>query len=191
MEPPVADLSRGWASSRLSTVATLRLAAAGAAVTLGIASSGDALLLAALLGVAAADGVVFGVGALAALATLLRWGSSSLPALAGAQSVLGPALVTGPETAVVSSVAAGVALVMAGALAARPRLAAALPAGIWAALVVAGPAATTSADFGIRAGAAVAGVAVSLVVMRWVPRRVALPLAGVAALVSVVSAAMA
>lgn len=185
MEPPVADLSGRRQGDRVGAVAPLRLAAAAAALALGLASSGDALLLAVLLGVAAADGVVFGAAAVVALSTLVRWGSTSMPALAGAQAVLGPAVVTGSDLAVGSSIAAAAALVFAGALAERPRVATAAPAGVWAGLLVAGPAATTSSDLAFRAGGAAGGIVVALLVARWVPRRLALPAAGVAAVASV------
>ena len=191
MEPPVADLPGRRQGDRLGAVAPLRLGAAGAALVLGLASSGDALLLAVLLGVAAADGVVFGAAAVVALSTLVRWGTTSLPALAGAQAVLGPAVVTGPDLAVGASVAAAAALVLLGALAERPRVPTAAPAGVWAGLLLVGPAATTSTDLALRAAGAAGGIVVALVAARWVPYRLALPAAGVAAVTSVVLAVVA
>jgi len=73
----------------------------------------------------------------ACLASVVRWGSSSLGAIAGAQAVLGPAGWTGDIAAVASAWCTAVALV-AGAPAGPALLA--LPFGVAAADVVAGPA---------------------------------------------------
>ena len=67
---------------------------------------------------------------------LLRWGSTSLGALAGAQSVLGPAGLTGPATVAASSWLAAGAVVLACR---PPVLLGVLPFGALAAAVVAGP----------------------------------------------------
>ena len=191
MEPSVADVSGRRQGDGVSPLAPARLAAAGAALALGLASSGDALLLAVLVGLAAADGVVFGVGTVVVLSTLVRWGTTSLPALAGAQAVLGPAVVTGSELAATSVALAAAALLLVGALADRPRVVTAAPAGVWAGLVVAGPAATSSSDLVLRLGGAAGGIVVALLAARWVPRRLALPAAGVAAVASAVLAVVA
>ena len=57
----------------------------------------------------------FGVIAIAVATGALRWGSSSLDAIRGAQAVLGPTLVVGPqEAAVGASLAAGAGVVALG-----------------------------------------------------------------------------
>ena len=109
-----------------------------------------------LLALAAGDVLAGGVGALVALACLVRLGSSSLPALAGAQAVLGPAGLS------VSAAAASSAWLSAAALlAAAPAGIAGLAFGAAAGAVVAGPAPGTPAGLGVRvaAGAAGAGLA--------------------------------
>src|SRR2546430_7741379 len=69
-------------------------AAAGAAV-MALSSTGDVLLLGALLGIAAGEVTAGAAALLAGLVVVGRFGSSSLTALAGAQQVIGPAGVTG------------------------------------------------------------------------------------------------
>ena len=117
--PTRAVAAAGWLIDDLPTAA----ATATAAVLLS--STGDAFLVAALLAFAAAspqsarppsaDGgreaqgvvpaaVVTGVvAALVALAAAVRWGSSSVEAIAGAQAVLGPAGLVGSPGEVASS----------------------------------------------------------------------------------------
>src|SRR3989442_8883328 len=92
-------------------------AAAGAAL-MALTSTGDVVLLGALLGFVAGD-LVAGVAAvLAGLIVLGRFGSSSLTALAGAQHVVGAAGVTGPAAlaAAVWGAASAVALASPGEL---------------------------------------------------------------------------
>lgn len=148
---------------------------AAAATVLALAATGDVLLLALLLGVAAATrwSLIAAVGA--GLSVLSRWGTTSLAALAGAQHVLGPGLTVGPPRAAAASGLAAVALVVApGAPASAPAFAAT------AALLVAGPAVTTSGgagDLAIRAGATVLALALTLAARRWAPPRLAGPAA--------------
>jgi hypothetical protein len=77
---------------------------------LAIASRGDIIVLAALLAAAAATRLRAIGSALACTAALVRWGSSSLGAIAGAQAVLGPAAWTGGGAAVASAWLAAFAL---------------------------------------------------------------------------------
>ncbi|HUR18447.1 MAG TPA: hypothetical protein VMZ51_05850 [Acidimicrobiales bacterium] len=87
------------------------VAGVGAAV-LALSSSGEIVLLAVLLGVAAGDTVVGAVAVLATGAAALRWGTTSLDAIAGAQTVLGPAVAVGPLVAVGSAWCAAAALIL-------------------------------------------------------------------------------
>jgi hypothetical protein len=110
-------------------------------VAVAAGSSGDTLLLGVLLGLAAGR-VAAGVAAVLALSSvLIRWGSPSLEALAGAQAVLGPAGTVGTTAAAASAWCAASALVLA---APRPdarlpwRIVAVAPFGIAAAAVVLG-----------------------------------------------------
>jgi len=134
-------------------------------------ASGDLLLLAVILGLAAADVVAGTAAALAALAVVARWGSTSLSALAGGQAVLGSGGWTGSATMVASTWLAAVALV----LAAPPRWWAACAFGTAAAAVVAGPSAASgsvvSAALGLRVVASVVATAIAVLAGRWVPRR--------------------
>jgi len=118
---------------------------------MAVSSRGDVLVLALLLGLAAAQ-LESGVATvLAGVAVLLRWGTTSLGALAGAQAVLGAAGLTGPTPAAMSSWLSAVAIVGAAApfqTHARPTddqsrgrallVLAALPFGLAAAAVAAG-----------------------------------------------------
>ena len=154
-----------------------------------LSSSGDAVLVAVLLGLAAVDVAVAGVGVLVALAVLGRWGTTSLSALAGLQAVVGPAGLRGTSLAAASSWVAASALVVVAATV--PRRVPAAVLGLTAALVVAGPAITTASDAGIRVGAgAGAALAASLVAGR-VPRRLAVPTALTLAAASAVLAVLA
>ena len=113
---------------------------------LAASSRGDAVVLVVALALAAGSvlATVALIGALAGV--VLRWGSSSLGAVAGAQAVLGPAGWTGGAAAVASAWAAAVAIVLASPADAVPGLpswvaptATAAPFGLVAALVAVGP----------------------------------------------------
>ena len=146
----MSEAARALASLEPADHRTALAAAAGAVV---VTATGDLFVLAVLLALAAGDVLAGGVGALVALACLVRLGSSSLPALAGAQAVLGPAGLS------VSAAAASSAWLSAAALLA------AAPAGIaglaFGAAAGAVPAPGTPAGLGVRvaAGAAGAGLA--------------------------------
>lgn len=102
----------------LAALGPLRLSAAGAAVVLAVSSTGHIAVLAVLLAVLVAQPAAVGAVLLAGIAVLERWGTPSLDAVAGAQSVLGPGGIVGPEAAAASAWFAALALVLAA-----PRLA--------------------------------------------------------------------
>src|SRR5204863_6715207 len=83
-----------------------------AATVLALSGAGDAIFLAVLLGLAAAD-VWAGVTATAvSVSLLIRDGTTSLPAVAGAQAVLGPGGMTGPALAAAAAWCSGLALLV-------------------------------------------------------------------------------
>lgn len=119
----------------------LRAGAALAAVVLALLSRGDTSVLAVALVAAAWRPAAVSV-AVALLATSWRWGSTSLEAIAGAQSVLGSAALVGPTSAAAAAGLAAVTLLLA---AARPisssaagRLLVALASGASVGVVLAG-----------------------------------------------------
>jgi hypothetical protein len=116
------------------------------------AATGDVVLLAVLLGIAAGDVIAGVVAGAASLSVLVRWGGTSLQALAGAQAVLGGAGWTGPAGAALSSWAAAAALVLVSPRGWLPSAA----FGLTAAVVVAGPG--IGGAVAVRAGASLAGV---------------------------------
>jgi hypothetical protein len=144
-----------------------RLGVAAGAVALGVSSRGDALVLAVLLAVLA-ERPARVLGALGALVgSCVRWGTTTLGAIAGAQAVLGPAGWTGSTLAVSSAWAGAVGLV-----AATPRplkvsagdLVAAAPFGVAAAAVVAGSG--PGGPLAVRVLAALVAVALGATVSR-------------------------
>jgi hypothetical protein len=174
--PPRAGLT-------ISAVDLLRAGAAAAALVLTVTSRGDALGVAVLLGVVAWRPVAAAAAGAALVAASWRWGSTSLEAIAGAQAVLGPAGVVGPDRAAAACWLAAGAIVLAspgrraeaGGGSARQaragahnlvaRLARGLPAaasGAAAAVVVAGPA--PGGDVWVRVVAAPVGVALAAAV---------------------------
>jgi hypothetical protein len=161
-------------------VRRVQIAAVVAAAVLVATSTGDLVLLSVLLGLAALDLTAGAVAGLASAAVLARWGTSSLPALAGAQAVLGPAAIAGSGLEAAVSIAAAGALVLAA-----PLGLAAVPFGLTAAAVVAGPSLTTAGHAGLRAAAAVAAIGVAMLASRLLPagpRRIGALVAGVGAL---------
>lgn len=176
LEPPVPHLPGRRAgqagdhlTARLGSGDLLRLGAIAAALGLVLSSSGDAFLVAVLLGAATADAVVFTAVGAAAVTLLVRWGTSSLSAVAGAQAVLGPAALTGTPLDVAATWCAGLGvLFVASASTPAGLIAGALTAG----LVVAGPAATSVADALVRAAGAAGALLAGAVLWRLVPARV-------------------
>lgn len=163
----VTDPDPGSAAGRV-----LPVAAAGAAVAMTVAGTGDVVLAGALAGLAAGGPVAVSSGVLAGLAVMVRWGSPSLGALGGAQAVFGIAGAVGEPVAVAATWCAAGALVLAGAAGTAPRrTAGALACGVLAAAVVAGPAGRSG--LGVRLGATVAVVAVAVATTRLPARSVA------------------
>lgn len=143
------------------------------------------MLLAALLGVSTGQVLAAITAALAALSSALRWGVMSLEGVAGAQSVLGPGGVVGPELAAASSWSAAAALILVS-----PRDWRAAAFGLAAAISVAGPAVGTSGDVAVRVVASIVGVGVALAAGRLLPPSVARP-AGLALAVAAAVMALA
>ena len=167
------------------------LVAAGGALTLAVSSRGDGLVLAVALATVAVRPVRIAGAVGALLGSLLRWGTTSLGAIAGAQAVLGPAGWTGSGAAVASAWAGALALVAAtpGRLAPRGgRALAAAPFGATAALVVIGPG--PGGAVGLRVVAAVAASALAWLVAGARERRVASLAIDVLAVVAGVTAAV-
>lgn len=155
---PVRPVDAGWAPP--PSAAAIALAAALAGAVLAGTSTGSAVVVAVLLGVACRDPRAGAAAALAVLATAVRFRTAALDDLAGIQSVLGPAGVVGPELAAASAWAGAAAVVLAaGPLAGTRsrwlRLAPALPAGLLAAALVAGPG---PSDLAVRVLASAAAV---------------------------------
>jgi hypothetical protein len=166
---------------------TLQLGAAAGAAALALSSTGDVLLLGALLGVAAADLAIGAAGVLVGLTVLGRFGTTSLSALAGAQHVVGPAGTTGPVLLAAASWCGAIAL----AVASRGELAIAAVFGLAAADLVAGPAAHGAHALAIRVAASLVAVAVAWFAGGWLPprlTRVAAVVAGVAGVLLVLAA---
>jgi hypothetical protein len=134
-----------------------------AAVAAG--SVGDVVVLAALLALAAPELAPVIAAGLVAASVTLRFGSSSLTALAGAQAVLGPAGVVGPASATASGWLGALGLVVAA-----PPGWAAVAFGLGAAAVVAGPAPRTAGDLVVRSAASLLAVGLAVGAARWLPR---------------------
>jgi hypothetical protein len=181
VEPPRALLpGRGTAPQR-----SLTLAAVAAALALLLSSSGDALLVAVILGLAAGEVAVAGTAVFVALAALARWGTTSLSALAGIQAVVGPAGMHGSALAIASSWLGATALLVAAAGLRRRWPAVVL--GLFAGLLVAGPSAVQSGDALVRVVGAIAGAGLAAAAATWVPTR---RTAGAAALLAAAALAV-
>lgn len=170
------------AAPRWEVVAGRRLhvALVAAASAVALTSSGDSFVLAALLGLVAADIAVAGVAALVAASLTIRYGASSLGAAAGAQGVLGPALSTGDPYSVAAAWSGGLALAFVG-----PRGLPVLAFGLAAGAVLAGPVVSGPASLGIRIAGALLGLALAAAAARYTPRRGARWLAAGLAVASV------
>lgn len=157
----------------------LSLAASAAVAAMALVATGDVLLAAVLVAMAAADVAAGPAAVLAGLAVLVRWGTASLGGVGADQAVLGIAGAVGPPLAAASAWCAAAALVAVP----RRTWVAGVACGVLAALVVAGP--TDTAGWWVRVVATAAAVALALAVDRVVPRRGAVALslvAGAAAL---------
>ena len=181
LEPSRARLLRGESPRPLTAVAPgstrrwevvagrrLHVALVAAASAVALTSSGDSFFLAGLLGLVAADVAVGGVAALACAAVTIRFGASSLAAIAGAQGVLGPAVATGDFLSASSVLAAALALALVG-----PRGLPVIAFGLAAGAVAAGPDVSGLSSLAVRIAGAVVGVAVAWVAARYLPRRTA------------------
>jgi hypothetical protein len=160
----------------------VRVAAIGAATVITILSRGDLIVLAIVLTIAAFDLVAGAAALLVALAVLARLGTTSLPAMAGAQAVLGPAGASAPGFGALSAWLGALALVLVS-----PIGWAAVPFGLTAALVVNGPAVTSWETLLVRGLAMIAFVDVALALRRWWPVATTRPVGvalGAAALVA-------
>lgn len=92
---------------------SFRLIAAASAATVVLGSKGDVVILVALLGLVAFNRrAALGLGACGASMVVL-YGSGSLSAMAGSQSVLGPAGLNGPPSVTVSVWFAAAAILIA------------------------------------------------------------------------------
>ena len=167
---------------------TVQLGAVAGAAVMALSSTGDVLLLGALLGLAAGDLEAGAASVLAGLVVLGRFGTTSLAALAGAQHVVGPAGTTGPVLLAAAAWCAAMAL----ALSTRGEAVVAAVFGLAAADVVAGPAAVNGGQaVAVRAAASLVAVAVTWFIGGWVPprlARVAAVVAGVAGVAFVLAA---
>lgn len=94
-------------------LAPARTVAAAAGAVLALSSTGDPLVAAAVLGVAAWRRLSTVALVLVAVAVTARWGSADLAVVAGGQSVLGPAGLLEPARAAVSAWLGAAALVAA------------------------------------------------------------------------------
>jgi hypothetical protein len=155
------------------------------AAALAVSSSGEVVLLAVLLGAATGDVLAGAVAMLSTGAVALRWGTTSLEAIAGAQSVLGPGAAVGPLAAAGSIWCAAGALVLA-----KARGWGAALFGLTAGLVVAGPQAAALDQVAMRGAVALLGVALAVCVQRRAPpaaRPVALVLSAGAVVLAVLA----
>jgi hypothetical protein len=94
------------------SLAPVRPVAAVAGAVLALSSTGDPLVAAVVLGVAAGRALCGVAVALAAVAVTARWGSADLAVVAGGQSVLGPAGLLEPARAAGSAWLAAAAAVV-------------------------------------------------------------------------------
>lgn len=120
-------------------------------------------MLAVLLGAAAGELLVGAVAMMATAAVALRWGTTSLDAIGGAQTVLGSAGVVGPPLAAASMWCAAAALILV-----KARGATALLFGITAGVIVVGPAAGVG-QIALRGVAALSGMGLALGAQRLAP----------------------
>jgi hypothetical protein len=134
VESPVADVP-ARSGPQLRLLATLRLAAAGAAVGLALTSSGSIWLIALLLIATSVDPAVAVVAVAAVVVQVARLGTASMPAASGAQAVLAPAVFTGPPVAALAALC-----LLASFVIAAPRQWMAIPLSLTGVAVAIGPA---------------------------------------------------
>jgi hypothetical protein len=170
VEPPGPHVHGGSAATGLTglTTAELRLAAGAGAAALVLCGRGDAFLLALLLGVTAFDVLAGLTAGTVATVLLARWGSSSLAAAAGAQSVLGLGFLVGPLPSAAAVVLAAAALFAVAPADDRLRTVFGAAAGI----VLAGPSFATLPGAVVRLLAIAAGAAAAWYGLPRVPERI-------------------
>ena len=180
--PLLTAITPSTSGQRWEVVAGRRLhvALVAAASALALTSSGDAYLLAALLGLVAADIAVAGVAALVATSLTIRYGASSLAAAGGAQAVLGPAVSTGDAYSVAAAWTGALALAFVG-----PRGLPVVAFAMASAAVAAGPDVSGPTSLGIRVAGALVALAVAGAAARYAPRRAARWFAAALAVASV------
>jgi hypothetical protein len=142
----------------------LEAALAAAALVLAVSSRGEMLVLAALLAPAARRpaSIAAALGlAGAAVASSARWGTTSLDALAGAQSVLGPAGGVGPAWGAAASWLAAAAVLLAGGRGPHPVRWLATGAAVAAVLAGPGPGGQLPVRVAVGVGAAAASGALA------------------------------
>lgn len=197
MEPPRQVVPAGWSPARLQGVALLRTvrelgarhapivqnAALLAAAAVAVLSRGDVIVLGVLLVIGTLDLVAGPTALLATSAVVVRLGTTSLAAIAGAQSVLGPAGASAPAMGALAAWLGALALVLAA-----PSERAAPAFGLAAAVIVNGPGATSVGAFVVRVLAMVAFVDLTLAAVRWAPRSVTRPAAVLAGAASLLAA---
>jgi len=150
-------------------VVPIRSALLVAALVLAVSSRGDVFVLALVLSLGVGRRASAFAASVALISVMVRWGSPSLAAIAGAQAVLGPAGWTGSRAAVASAWLAAIAVI--GATRRGPRLlslasgVSVAPFAVAAADVVAGP--SIGGEIGWRVVATIVAFAVALIVSRW------------------------
>ena len=147
-------------------------------------STGDVLLVGVLAGVATLDLLTGGVAIAAGLATLFRWGSPSLTAVAGSQAVLGPGGLVGPAAGAASAWLAAAAVVLVAPRSPGPAIA----LGLLAADLVAGPA--PPHFVAARVAASVVAVGAAVIAPRRLPLGPARAAAGAAVVAACILAAL-
>ena len=150
----------------IATARRLHLALVGAAALLALTSSGDLFFLAALLALVAVDPMIAGAVSLSVTAVIVRFGSSSLATVAGAQGVLGPAVLLGNPASALAMALAGLAVAMAS-----PRGLPVLAFGLTAGALWSGAAPGDWRDVAVRIIGSVVGLAVAWGAARYLPRR--------------------
>jgi hypothetical protein len=162
----------------VAALGPLRLAAAAAAIALAVLARGDVFALALLLVIVARRPASTAAVLLVGASVLVRWGSTSLDALAGAQAVFGPAAVVGSTMESLAAVCAAAAVVLATPATPWPRwlrpppvaLLVAAPFGATGALIAAGPA--PGGALVARIAATAAGLLFALLVTRFGTRAI-------------------
>ncbi len=151
---------------QIATARRLHVALVGAAALLAFTSSGDLFFLVGLLALMTLDPLVAGAASLSVVAVIVRFGSSSLATVAGAQGVLGPAVLLGDPASAAAMGLAGLAVVLAS-----PRGLPVIAFGATAGAIWAGAAPGDAADWFWRVFGSALGLALTWAAARYLPRR--------------------